>query len=337
MSNLIQFPDNFAPVSFSDYDPAQDPGAGATGGSFPVLSIQGKVFRIKNGGVQTKITDDRGLPIQQLNVVIVAENLNNSRTYYEGGFDASANLAPTCSSTDGIRPDAYLDNPQAMTCVSCPRSQRDQVTPGGAHVSACSNHRRIAIVPEGDFDNEAFGGAMLLRVPGGSLKNYYAYTNYLRSRRVPFYGVVTALTFDINAAHPRLVFQPVRTLTQGEGGEYEQIKALRETDQVNAVIGKQIAVEPINFIAPPAPAPVAPQPAPQPTVSASTFAPKVATPVVVNPPVTTPVEKAAPVQATPKPRAKAAPKSQITEAVADPVEVSPIDQILAAKLDAIAL
>lgn len=202
------------------------------GVSFGVLSIQGKLFRIKQGKEETKLVDARGNPRPEINVVIVAASPHVSRTYYAGGFEANAGKPPTCSSADGKTPDAFVQDPPARSCAACPFSVRDQVTPSGAKVSACSNNRRIAVVPEGDLANEALGGPMLLRVPGGSLIPLGNYAGSLGRKGYNFHEVVTTLQFD-TTAHPKLIFHAERVL---EDDEQEIVNDLRNSEVTRSVL-----------------------------------------------------------------------------------------------------
>ena len=225
MNDMVVFPDTFGlPANRTGGDFHDDLAAGLTS-SFGVLSIQGKVFRIRYGGNETPLVDARKNPVPQLDVVIVGASPHVSRTFYDGGFEANAGRAPTCSSSDGKVPDARVQNPPARSCAVCPHAVRDQVTPTGAKVSKCANNKRIAIVPLGDLDNEQFGGPMLLRIPGGSLKSLTNYAQALKSKRFHSYEVATTLQFDFAVAHPRLVFSPLRPLTPDEQATINDMRA----------------------------------------------------------------------------------------------------------------
>jgi hypothetical protein len=313
MSDLIAFPDSFGAVAHRDAGSFQDDLAAGLSSSFGVLSIQGKVFRIRYGGNETPLVDARKNPLPQLDVVIVGASPHVSRTYYEGGFEANAGRAPTCSSSDGKVPDARVENPPARSCLACPYAVRDQVTPTNAKVSKCANNKRIAIVPLGDLENEQFGGPMLLRIPGGSLKSLTNYAQALKSKRFHSYEVATTLQFDFAVAHPRLVFSPLRPLTPDE---QHVINDMRAGGQLNSVLatsdmehGEGSQRQPVN-------ADVAAQNAMD------------AFPVKMEH-----AQPASPVKVTPKNKVTRPVKSQIAEAVNDPVTITP-PQSFEADLDA---
>jgi hypothetical protein len=204
------------------------------GVSFSVMSIRGKTFRIKQGKQETELLDKRGNPIPELEVVIVDANPDVSRTYYAGGYNAATGVAPTCASSNGVTPDGG-EQPQSTSCRVCPRAVRDQVTPSGAKVSSCQNHRRIAIVPVSDLANEGLGGAMLLRVPGGSLMNLSNYSHNLTRRNFEFWEVATTLQFDPSVSHPKLLFHPERALQPDEQAVVDDLRCSEATQAVLAV------------------------------------------------------------------------------------------------------
>lgn len=337
MSNLIVFPETFHGLAPRGHAVVDDNLTAGISGSFGVVSIQGKVFRIKFAGNETPLLDNRNNPIPQLDVVIVGASPYVSRTYYEGGFVANSGQAPTCSSIDGKFPDANVEDPPARSCANCPHSVRDQVTPSGAKVSACQNNKRIAVVPVGDLENEQFGGPMLLRIPGGSLKNLTNYGAALKPKGYASYEVATTLQFDPMVAHPKLVFTPARPLAPEEQEVIDQMRADGSLDSVLAM-----ADRPGEDEAPPPPAqqsafdrlpPRQPAPVQQ---TANTLMARAVAPA--------PVQQVAPVvaaAASDKPvirRGRPATKSQIADAVKAPVVVaapSSFEADLDAKLNSI--
>jgi hypothetical protein len=91
------------------------------------------------------------------------------------------------------------------------------VRPGGSGKGkACADSKRLAIVPEGDMENEIYGGPMLLRVPPASLGAVKAYADSLNSIGYAPYGVVTRMKFDPTTEYPAISFEPVRALTEEE-------------------------------------------------------------------------------------------------------------------------
>lgn len=346
-NNIIVFPETFGALAPRNTVVDDDLTAGISS-SFGVVSVKGKVFRIKFAGNETPLLDARNNPIPQLDVAIVGASPHVSRTYYEGGFVENSNQAPTCSSIDGKYPDAGVEDPPARACASCPFSVRDQVTPSGSKVSACQNNKRIAVVPVGDLENEQFGGPMLMRIPGGSLKNLTNYGQALKSRGFASYQVVTSLQFDPMVAHPKLVFTPVRPLQPDEA---EVVNRMRSDGSLDAILSVSDRDEaPVasddgfpaafNGYPPQAAAPAA-RPAPQPVARPVSSPQQVVTPVRASV-----APQAAPISVAPEAtdarptatRRRPATKSQIAAAVQQPVVVaapSSFETDLDAKLNSI--
>lgn len=300
------------------------------GANFAVVSIKGKVFRIKFGGTETPLTvnmqgQEYAAPF--FDVVIPTANPQLSKTYYASGYAEGSDESPTCWSEDGRTPLAPLENRPRMAngqpvndCLNCPLnvfgSKINEVT--GAKGKACADTRKLIIVPldaQGivDTENARFGGPMLLRVPAASLQAFAEYDRKLQAMGVPYFAVVTRLTFDQTVAYPKFTLQPLRMVTEEEA---QRILALRDHPQVQAILGSGHAAaaalpapaEAAAPVQPAAPAPVAtaqPMPAPAPATAAPVQAAPASVPAPA--PVPAPAAAPAPVQAAPAPAPAAAP------------------------------
>jgi hypothetical protein len=84
---------------------------------FPVLSIKGKVFHIKEGGEAELVEqpDNPGEPATSLEVVLIKANPHISKVYYELGYEEGADTKPTCYSNDGIKPAPDGEDVQCST------------------------------------------------------------------------------------------------------------------------------------------------------------------------------------------------------------------------------
>ena len=91
-----QFDSIFDPASM-----AKDLSAGVSSG-FGIISIRGSKWRIKKGGEETPILDDKGDPVARLEVVILKAPEAMSKVYYEGKYVEGSTDEPDCSSNDGI-------------------------------------------------------------------------------------------------------------------------------------------------------------------------------------------------------------------------------------------
>ncbi len=201
--------------------------------SFPVISFRGKVWRVRFAGEATPILME-GDPVPAILCVIVQANPLLSKLYYAGAYEEGSADAPTCFSLDGITPDQTAEAPQSKTCAGCPHNVwGSKITPQGTKTKACSDSRRLAIVPFPDLANEKYGGPMLLRVPPASFKELVRYSKHLSDIGGQFSAVVTRIGFDLEAAFPKLVMREVRGLTIEE---YKQVVEMRSLDTVGRML-----------------------------------------------------------------------------------------------------
>ena len=281
--------------------------SGGVSAGYAVLSIKGKTWSLREGGVTQVImrpgTDDD--PAASLEVVIVRANPSLSKVYYPNGYVEGTDEKPPCFSNDGIAPDPGSSAPQCSTCAACPHNVwGSRITENDQKGKACADSRRIAVVPSGELDR-----AMLLRVPAASLKDVAAYAKMLTARNAPYQAVVTKISFDTSVAYPKLVLKAVRWLTAEEA---ETVRGVMDSDVVAQIIGapgaaRTVAVDEIAGTPPPmVAAPVAQKlpPAAKPAAPVATRpAPVAARPASV-------AARPAPVAAAPRPVAQAAPAAE---------------------------
>lgn len=246
------------------------------------ISIKGGVFRMIVDGKEVAKNKNR-----EMNIVIVRTAPANSRTYYEGEYVEGESLPPTCSSNDGIKPDARVKSPQASTCASCPQNIAGS---GRGEARACRYSRRLAVVLDGDFGGEVYqlqlpATSIFGRGQGTQELPLEAYARMLASNKVNVDSVVTKMEFDTNSPTPKLVFSPVRYLDpaelatveeQGNSQDAERAVGLTpyDMDSGNTAldIPKPAPVE-APVAAPVKRAKAAPAPTPAPAPAASPFEP----------------------------------------------------------------
>lgn len=245
-----------------------DLAAGVQGG-YGHIGYKGKVWAIRYRGEDTPLlrADGDG-PMNSIELVVLAASKSISKIFYESGFVEGSSAPPDCFSTNGVTPDPGSAKKQCSTCAACPKNAwGSHITPAGKQGKACRDSRRIAVAPLGDVKNEAYGGAMLMRIPAASLQDLANYGNKLSSMGYQYYAVGTRVAFDPNEAYPKFVFSPIRVLTDAEA---DMVIEHRNSPQVARILseGSEVsapaaASPPLQFEQPPAtqPAP-APQPAP---------------------------------------------------------------------------
>lgn len=285
---------NTMPANQSEY---------ATGvlGGFGVVSIRGKIWRIKYQGDEKPVMrrDSPTEAASSLEVVLVRASPAISKIYYEGAYSSDSDAAPDCWSTNGVTPAAEALRKQSATCASCPKAAwGSKVTDQGKKTKACSDSRRLAVVPLGDLQNEAFGGPMLLRIPAASLSELAAFDSKMRALGYPLFSIGVRISFDINSEYQKIMYSAIRVLTEEEA---QTVLAMRDSPQVLRILEQEdtnteAAHAPVAesvFEQPPAQK-AAPGPAPAPAPKPKAPAPKAAPAAVAAPPAPAPVAEPAP-------------------------------------------
>jgi hypothetical protein len=248
MGDVAQFTGGKVPQKLADamQNDNSDLSAGVRGG-YSVLSIKGSRWHIKASDEVTTITDPTsGDPVGSLRLVLLKASPNVSKNFYEGGYEEGSNDPPVCWSIDGKQPDP-AGVAQAPACAACPKNQfGSRITDAGKKVKACSDSRRMAVIPEGDFANELYGGPMLLRVPASSLSNLSQYGKKMSNKGFPYNTIVTRCSFDLTASFPKVEFNATRPLTDDEADTIIGLLNNPEfSDKIEAVLAKDLEIVPI--------------------------------------------------------------------------------------------
>lgn len=244
MSNLV--PQNFGAVSAkfaAVVKPDNDLAAGVQQG-FGIIGYKGKVWSTRyRGTTNDLLRPDGDGPMNSIEVVILKASAHVSKIWYENGFVEGSNASPDCFSTNGVNPDMQSKKRQATSCALCPKNQwGSRVTPQGKPGKACSDSKRLAIVPLPDIPNEGLGGPMLLRVPAASLGDLAAFGEKMQNMGYPYFSIGVRVAFDTKEAYPKFVFSAIRPLTDTEA---ELVLDMREQPQVNRILaeGSEMAGE----------------------------------------------------------------------------------------------
>jgi hypothetical protein len=221
--------------TFNVQEGGDDLSAGIASG-FAVMSYRGGKWHIKHRGEEHLLKRADGDPMASIELVIVRSATHIAKIFYKDGYKEGSKEAPDCSSNNGVTPEANCKNKQATTCASCPQNAwGSRITPAGKPGKACSDSKRIVVVPLNDIANEMFGGAMLLRVPAASLNELASYGTRMKSLGFPYYAIGTRISFDPAANYPKFVFKEIRALTADEAN---QIMALRNDPRTLRILSE---------------------------------------------------------------------------------------------------
>jgi hypothetical protein len=190
-------------------------GGASSGGGMRRVSIKGGVFRLLSNGKEIASIDER-----HLDVIVVKAAPKVSRIFYAGSYDKdAAAAAPDCTSADGEKPDANVKNKQASNCSTCPQNIAGS---GNGQSRACRYQQRLAVVlannPEGDVLQVTLPATSIFGKEDGEKRPLQAYARYMAAQTPPVNldAIVTRMKFDTQAESPKIVFAPVRWLTDAE-------------------------------------------------------------------------------------------------------------------------
>lgn len=206
--------------------------------AYPTLSIKGKVFRFRQSGSEQPHVDERGYPMNYLDVILVNASPDIAKSYYEKGYTEGDMDLPKCWSLDSIKPHPSVPEKVNPVCQTCPMNQfGSRITEAGKQAKACQDQRRVAItLPHHlESDNPV---PVLMRVPQSSLKGLKKYADDLSRIPVDVGAVVTRLSFEPLDAFPRLKFEYAGVLTDDE---YDIVVDLAEDQTTVAMLSSPIS------------------------------------------------------------------------------------------------
>lgn len=185
------------------------------------ISIKGGVFREFIGGKEFRVSEERSM-----NVVIVKAAPKVSRIFYAGSYVEGETVTPTCWSSDSQRPDDKVKDKQAATCLTCPQNIKGS---GQGESRACRYQQRLAVVLDNEVDKKEVYQLVLppTSVFGDGEKGklpLQAYARHLKNHGTPITGVVTEMRFDTASPTPKLIFKPVRPVTEAEYNIVQELK-----------------------------------------------------------------------------------------------------------------
>jgi hypothetical protein len=130
------------------------------------------------------------------------------------------------------------ENKQAVTCMSCPQEHRWFWSRSTAVLAATNSVLAVVLAnnPSGDVMQLTLPATSVFGKEEGDKRPLQAYARYLAVQNPPVNPeqIVTEMRFDTKAESPKLIFKPVRWLTDDE---YEVIKEQAESaDAQRAVV-----------------------------------------------------------------------------------------------------
>jgi len=161
-----------------------------------------------------------------------------SRTYYPNAYDPDSHVRPLCWSSDtrNARPDEDVVEKQAVNCLNCDHNIKGS---GEGNSRACRFHQRVAVAI---MEEETVAPKVFqLQLPATSVfgkdpqkMSFQAYLKHLNTHSAPLVYVVTNISFDKGSTLPRLIFNPVRALSEEELALAVRLKD--ETSTQNALL-----------------------------------------------------------------------------------------------------
>jgi hypothetical protein len=158
---------------------------------------------------------------QPLNIVVLLADPPGkycAKSYYSGAYTPDSDDPPDCSSSDGIRPDTFVDEPQCANCATCPMNQWGSGMDSHGNPTkgkACHDVKRLYVVPP---NNPGKGDVFMLQVPTMSLKALTSYGRALKSHGVPVQACITKVSFVEDAEFPQIKFSLGGFMPEAETG-----------------------------------------------------------------------------------------------------------------------
>ena len=277
------------PAVMAALNPQDDNLASGIGQGYGVIGYKGKVWSLRHHGERHNIIrPDDGTPSNHIDVVILGQAPQKSKSFYEKYDPNIEGQRPICSSIDGVVPDADVVLKQSETCVLCPRNVWKTDPTTGRKGRECTDYKRLAVVMMPYQTKPILGQPLIeplfLRVPPASLTSLAVMGDNMANQGFHFSTYVTRISFDPNEASPKMMFTPLQGITEQEA---PVIMELRGDPTVGRITGGEIVLSAPKQIGQhdkqPAPVQTA-QPSPTPVVQANPSTP--ATPSTPSPATT---------------------------------------------------
>jgi hypothetical protein len=238
------------------------------------ISIKGGVFREMIGSKEYRTSEERSM-----GVIIIKAAPSVHRTYFEGTYVEGQASSPICWSSNSQTPAPEVPETQrqAAKCMDCPQNVKGS---GQGETRACRYQQRIAVLLEGEVEKREVYQVVLppTSVFGDGEKNklpLQAYARHLRAHGTPIAGVITEMRFDTASPTPKLIFKPVRPITEEELAVVQEMKNSKEAEEaVKLTVNVSTPKPAAALFDTPEPAKPAPKAKPSPVVEEEAVPPK---------------------------------------------------------------
>ena len=147
--------------------------------------------------------------------LIIGVSNNMHRTWFDKKIDYAE--SPDCWSSDGVKPDTEVENAPSDSCSEC---RYDIKGSGDYNSKACKYSIRLAVMLEGDEEHNLYqvilSSASIFGEGGIGKHPYNAYVKHLKKYKLGVTHVVTEVRFDDEHYTSRVLFRPLRAVTEKE-------------------------------------------------------------------------------------------------------------------------
>lgn len=223
------------------------------------ISIKGGVFREIIGGKEVRVNEERSMNVVIINAAPV------SRMYFEGKYVEGEAVKPMCWSHDCNKPAPEVPEAQRQAS-NCRQCKQDIKGSGPSDSRACKFQQRVAVMVEGEItkrqvyqlalpSTSVFGDAENGKMP------LQAYARHCGAHSTLVESIITEMRFDTSSPTPKLVFKPVRELTEEEADAVLEMREAPETIRaITLTVSQTDGVMPAPKLEAPAPKKVEPEP-----------------------------------------------------------------------------
>lgn len=196
-----------APAASSDAD-----SMASSSMSIPRISLKAKKFRWIDQGEEVKAE-----PVTHGVILAVEPEAGKFvKTYYDGPYSPGDTSPPTCTSSDGVRPDQWVTTPQNDLCATCKWNVFGSATSlKGKKAKKCRDSKRLWMVMPEAIDGTVFG----LNTPVTSLGALSDLGKKIKETGLPLSAAVIKMSMHEDESFPIVLFELAGWLNEKSGEE----------------------------------------------------------------------------------------------------------------------